>query len=542
MKKLWIAAVLLQPALAVTTSATDDDFDNFLKEAVGGFDKFIDDANRDFISFMRDPWKKYAAEKPVEKRVVPEPQQPVVFDPAATPPEEKPEGLSIQEILDLTTSEGHQRPRTKVNGGASEQIPLTTQQPQPETRPVRKPTVTGNRPTPETKPATDTTPAHSQPTPSAPATKPQPRPASDPLHAGGQGRDRFSYCGIDYHISNGLKQAITLRGLDENAIADAYESLFRADWQPVVDDLKKLRDDDLNGNEWALFMLIKQVASAYAGRDESMVMRQFLLNQLGYKARMARIAGDNRLTLMVAPDCQLYGCIYVDEGGTRYYDVDAKAPYSFYMCKKDSPTARKSVSMSAASHPRMAGSTAVSTHKSPSTGMAATIKVPKALMQFYAQYPQCDYQVYAKAAVNQEIDSDLMAQLKSQIDATDKIKAAGMLLDFVQKGFEYATDDEQFGYEKPFFVEELFYYPKCDCEDRSILYRHLVKSLLGLDVVLLDYPDHIATAVRFGDDTPGDYVNVGGVKYTVCDPTYIGAGIGKAMPQYRNTAAKVLRY
>lgn len=400
---------------------------------------------------------------------------------------------------------------------------------------------------PQNEPATETKPENRQPTPSAPSdpapsSKPRPRPASDPLHAGGQGRDRFNYCGIDYHISNGLKQAISLRGLDENAIADAYESLFRADWQPVVDDLKKLRDDDLNGNEWALFMLIKQVASAYAGRDESMVMRQFLLNQLGYKARMARIAGDNRLTLMVAPDCQLYGCIYVDEGGTRYYDVDAKAPYSFYMCKKDSPSARKSVSMSAARHPRMAGATAVSTHTSPSTGMATTIKVPKALMQFYAQYPQCDYQVYAKAAVNKEIDADLMAQLKSQIGAADKIKAAGMLLDFVQKGFEYATDDEQFGYEKPFFVEELFYYPKCDCEDRSILYRHLVKSLLGLDVVLLDYPNHIATAVRFGDDIPGDYVNVGGVKYTVCDPTYIGAGIGKAMPQFRNTAAKVLRY
>lgn len=540
MKRLWITAALLLPALAVTTSAADDDFDSFLKEAVGGFDKFIDEANRDFINFMRDPWKKYAAEKPVEKRVVPEPQQPVVFDPAATPPEEKPEGLSIQEILDLTTSEGQQRPRTRVNGGNAEQIPATAGQPQTDTKPGRKPTVTVIRQEPETKPVTETTPARQQPAPAAPATKP--RPASDPLHAGGTGRDRFSYCGIDYHISNGLQRAITLRGLDENAIADAYEALFRADWQPIVDDLKQLRDNDLNGNEWALFMLIKQVASAYAGRDESMVMRQFLLNQLGYKARMARIAGDNRLTLMVAPDCQLYGCIYVDEGGTRYYDVDAKAPYSFYMCRKDSPSARKSVSMSAATHPRMAETTAESTHRSPSTGIAATIKVPKSLMQFYAQYPQCDYQVYARAAVNEEIDAELMTQLKSQIDAADKTKAAGMLLDFVQKGFEYATDDEQFGYEKPFFVEELFYYPKCDCEDRSILYRHLVKSLLGLDVVLLDYPNHIATAVRFGDDTPGDYVNVGGVKYTVCDPTYIGAGIGKAMPQFRNTAAKILRY
>ena len=30
-------------------------------------------------------------------------------------------------------------------------------------------------------------------------------------------------------------------------------------------------------------------------------------------------------------------------------------------------------------------------------------------------------------------------------------------------------------------------------------------------------------------------------KYLVCDPTYIGAPIGNAMPQFKQTAAKVIR-
>ena len=122
------------------------------------------------------------------------------------------------------------------------------------------------------------------------------------------------------------------------------------------------------------------------------------------------------------------------------------------------------------------------------------------------------------------------------------MEAANMLIDFVQTAFAYQTDGEQFGYEKPFFVDELFYYPYCDCEDRSILYSRLVRSLLNLDVVLLDYPNHIATAVCFTEQVEGDYILVNGKKYVICDPTYIGASIGMAMPQFKSVAAKVLMY
>lgn len=536
MKRLLIIAALIFSAISMypdRISGDDDDFDKFLKDAVAGFDRFIDDANRDFINFMRDSWDKYAAEKPIEKRIVPEPHEPIKFDPADVPAEDKPQELDIQEILDLTTSEGNQRLLTHTDGADGQLIP--TGKPESDTVITRKPKVTVVRETPVGNPLPESI-SRQQPAPAA-AHIPD-----DPLYKGGSGRDRFNYCGIDYHISNGLKKAIKLRGLDENSIADAYQSLFAADWQPIVKDLKKILDADFNGNEWALFLFIKQVASEFAGGNESMVMRQFLLNQLGYKARMARIADGVRLTLMVAPDCPLYGCIFVTEGGVRYYDVDAKVPYAFFMCRKDSPTAKKTVCMNASSHPRMAGATARSSHSAASAGISVTVEVPEVLMRFYSQYPQCDYRVYVNAGVNRSVNDALIRQLSLVTAESDKRVAAGKLLDFVQNGFDYATDKEQFGFEKPFFVEESFYYPKCDCEDRSILYRFLVKELLKLDVVLLEYPNHIATAVRFDGDTPGDFVDVNGVRYTVCDPTYIGAGIGRAMPEFRNTAAKVLRY
>ena len=84
------------------------------------------------------------------------------------------------------------------------------------------------------------------------------------------------------------------------------------------------------------------------------------------------------------------------------------------------------------------------------------------------------------------------------------------------------------------------YYPYCDCEDRSILYSRLVRDLLGLDVILVFYPGHLATAVCFNTPVEGDYIELSGKRFTICDPTYIGAPVGMTMPNMDNKTAKVI--
>ena len=64
---------------------------------------------------------------------------------------------------------------------------------------------------------------------------------------------------------------------------------------------------------------------------------------------------------------------------------------------------------------------------------------------------------------------------------------------------------------------------------------------MGLDTILLDYPNHIASAVRFTEDIAGDYIILdNGDKYLICDPTYIGAPIGKCMDEYKNVAPQII--
>ena len=116
-----------------------------------------------------------------------------------------------------------------------------------------------------------------------------------------------------------------------------------------------------------------------------------------------------------------------------------------------------------------------------------------------------------------------------------------MLLNFVQTAFEYMTDQEQFGYERPLFADEMLYYPYADCEDRAILLSVLIRDLLDLDVILLNYPAHIATAVKFDAPVAGNYFTVDGDNYVVCDPTYIGASVGDCMSRYIGAKAEVIK-
>jgi len=344
------------------------------------------------------------------------------------------------------------------------------------------------------------------------------------------------------YVDKSLKGVCSIGNMRENAIADAYEAMCKADYKALVDDCRKVKKE-LNLNDWGIFLFVREASKTLCtDENAAVVMQQFLLNELGYKSKMARRADRNQMLLFVAADCQVYGHPYFTKDGLNYYNLTSNESCQFYMCQEDSPKAKSKLNMQVNHAPALNAGMVNSVHKNRSGSVAVSVDVPKSLMEFYGSMPQCDYSVYVNAEVNPSVASKVLSTLAPLVNGKGEAEAANLLINFVQTGFQYATDQEQFGYEKPFFVEELFYYPYCDCEDRSVLYSYLVRNLLKLDVVLLDYPNHIATAVCFNENVSGDFVTVGGKKYVVCDPTYIDASIGKAMPQFKNVAAKVLKY
>ena len=649
-----------------TQAQVVDDFDDFVNSEMASFDKFIDDANKQFISFLRNPWKEFDSKKPVEKRVKPEPVKPVVYD-EKKDPDTTPVELTIEEILGQSTKESKQRPQGRVIDGGEKvtfdkpqkkvdntnkrrqpvdtesekpqpvvkpetpapvPAPVPTSQPAaPATKPTcpnakpaapaTKPTCPNAKPTcpnakpaapatkpscPNAKPAAPATkpscpnakpacpnakPACPNAKPTAPATKPtcpnakpacpnakptcpnakptcpnaQPTtsttkpvvvpvtpPAVKPsaptgeLFTASSDKQMVNFCGQKVYVDKSLKGVCSIGNMRENAIADAYEAMCKADYKALVDDCRKVKKE-LNLNDWGIFLFVREASKTLCtDENAAVVMQQFLLNELGYKSKMARRADRNQMLLFVAADCQVYGHPYFTKDGLNYYNLTSNESCQFYMCQEDSPKAKSKLNMQVNHAPALNAGMVNSVHKNRSGSVAVSVDVPKSLMEFYGSMPQCDYSVYVNAEVNPSVASKVLSTLAPLVNGKGEAEAANLLINFVQTGFQYATDQEQFGYEKPFFVEELFYYPYCDCEDRSVLYSYLVRNLLKLDVVLLDYPNHIATAVCFNENVSGDFVTVGGKKYVVCDPTYIGASIGKAMPQFKNVAAKVLKY
>ena len=663
-----------------TQAQVVDDFDDFVNSEIASFDKFIDDANKQFISFLRNPWKEFDSKKPVEKRVKPEPVKPVVYD-EKKDPDTTPVELTIEEILGQSTKESKQRPQgrvidegekvtfdkpqKKVDNTNKRRQPVDTEseKPQPVVKPetpapvpapvptsqpaapatkpscpnakptcpnakpaapATKPTCPNAKPTcpnakpaapatkpscPNAKPAAPATkpscpnakpscpnakpacpnakpacpnakPACPNAKPAAPATKPtcpnakpacpnakpacpnaQPAapttkpvvvpvtpPAVKPsaptgeLFTASSDKQMVNFCGQKVYVDKSLKGVCSIGNMRENAIADAYEAMCKADYKALVDDCRKVKKE-LNLNDWGIFLFVREASKTLCtDENAAVVMQQFLLNELGYKSKMARRADRNQMLLFVAADCQVYGHPYFTKDGLNYYNLTSNESCQFYMCQEDSPKAKSKLNMQVNHAPALNAGMVNSVHKNRSGSVAVSVDVPKSLMEFYGSMPQCDYSVYVNAEVNPSVASKVLSTLAPLVNGKGEAEAANLLINFVQTGFQYATDQEQFGYEKPFFVEELFYYPYCDCEDRSVLYSYLVRNLLKLDVVLLDYPNHIATAVCFNENVSGDFVTVGGKKYVVCDPTYIGASIGKAMPQFKNVAAKVLKY
>jgi hypothetical protein len=172
-----------------------------------------------------------------------------------------------------------------------------------------------------------------------------------------------------------------------------------------------------------------------------------------------------------------------------------------------------------------------------------SLQANKNLIDFYETFPCVDFAIYASAPLNKIFLQSAKEQILPKISGKSQEEAVNFILHFVQYAFQYKTDDEQYGYEKWNFAEETFVSNYSDCDDRAIFFAQIVKNLLGMKVVLVHYPQyHLATAVKFDNQQiNGTYITIDDSKYLICDPTYISASIGMAMPQLRDIQIEVIK-
>lgn len=298
----------------------------------------------------------------------------------------------------------------------------------------------------------------------------------------------------------------------------------------------------MNLCDWAYFQMTRQLAHTYFGQtNEAAVLHMYLLVQSGYQTRIA--SKGNRLYVLMATDDTVYSYGYINIEGKRYFIFDKDAGDGvFYVYDHAFPSER--MMSFAAKQPKLSvAKTAPRSFGSGWMDIEATVVLNQNLIDFFNDYPLSSHWVYySVASLSDMAKESLYPAMLNAIEGKSQVEAAGILLTFMQFAFEYATDQEQFGYERPLFPDESLFYPYNDCEDRSIFYACLVSELLGLDVVLLHYPGHLATAVCFNEAVVGDYLMLDGKRYVVCDPTYIGANVGMCMPKFVSIKPNVVRF
>ena len=350
----------------------------------------------------------------------------------------------------------------------------------------------------------------------------------------------FSFYGVGV---NTVKLAIhKVSSMEPSSISSAWRKYQKEASKNVFDSLK-LISSSLGLNDWFTIELIRSYVDALLKSDSSsdrIVLQHFLLTHMGYDIRIART---NRQLLLLVPFKQkMYERSYLDIDGVNYYVfLDNISPVSesvmgIYTCELPNDTYKgKFVDLVFANQCVKLNKGIDKTCTLSDGRLHITGTVNSGMMEMLRHYPQMDVPYYAESQVMPPFHRNIIEQLRPQISGMSQKQAANALLHFVQYAFDYATDDIQHGYEKPYFIEENFYYPKNDCEDRSVFYAFLVHNLLGLDVHLVQYPGHECTAVCFNDfSIYGDAYTYEGKTYIICDPTYIGSTIGQCMPIYVN--------
>jgi len=377
------------------------------------------------------------------------------------------------------------------------------------------------------------------PKPDTQPAKPICKPAEDETNVNKVSIDFFGRTfSIPYDVAMG---SCALSEVSQNAISAFWEKASTCNYTPVVEQLLKAKSE-LQMNDYGYFELVQQFSNNLFSTNENSarLMTWFLLVRSGYGVRVA--FKDQQIALLVPVQQQIYAKSYMTVGTKQFYLFPDINGGSFFTYDKDYSTSAQILDLNIINSLNFAGRRAEKALSFNFDHQTYNLRVAynPDLIDFYKTYPQVDLSVFFNAATSTQAKQSLVELLKPYTSQMDELKAANFLLHFVQTAFQYKTDDEQFGREKSFFAEELFYYPYSDCEDRAILFSYLVREIMGLKVVGLNYPYHVATAVAFNSEVNGDYLMYKNKKYILSDPTFINAPVGQTMPQFKNVSPIVI--
>ncbi len=549
------ALPLLTLLLAAGTLFAQDDYEKWKKTEADKYQQWKDERDKEFTEFLKQEWKQFTAFK--EQNLFDAPKPKVL--PVAPPRRDTKPILKQKPGPDTKPdSKPREEPAPEATIGKP---PEAKAVPRPEGKEEKEPEAKA-QPGADDKDAAKPEAADEPKLPAKPVDKPEPKPAQDidlpadakPDANASVDAKSLSNLSVDFYEATVPLQYSTgmVARLDgpPNAKSNSafWEAMSKSNYEEFLRQAQQVREK-MKLNDWGFCeMLHKTAVRLYPGlTNEPNLFVWFMLSKSGYRAKIG-YSGDAVYLLLPASNTLYAVAYYVfANSDQKFYNVmfdrfEKPRITQLFSYDQDYPNATKLTGYQINTPPSIQPDTKAKVLKFVDNGSeyTVTVKYDQSSVKFFEYYPQTDLEVYFDAVPSTDARKSLLEAMRPFVKDKSETDAVDVLLHFVQTAFPYKTDDEQFGREKPFFPEETLYYPGSDCEDRAVLFSFLVRNLLGLKVVGLDYPNHVATAVRFNGDVKGDQVMVGNVKFTICDPTYINADFGMCMPQFKKVKPGII--
>lgn len=496
----FVVAVLL--TIPLDGIAQDSEFERFRQQREQAFQQFVSERDRQFSEFLRREWKQVdldVTDPDTEEKL---PEIPVFT------PEERPSDKPAIEI------EAAERSEEEV-----------TPPPPPRAAPPPPPT-------PE---------ARATPSPE-PVLTPLPRRTVDPTAS----TITVNKFGHNHRVVTASHFSTQLPGrLNNNTIADHWLKLAGGDYSKAVEDLKDIITRH-RWNDWAASMFVRAYADRHVSDESSRVaLTWFLLSKIGYTVHVGYV--NDRLVLIAPATTRVYAVPRYTMDGSRMYfylmdglNQNTRGIRSIHTYAADEVPRNSSLDLHFFQQPL--GEPNIKSRDIRfayiDRAITITLQYDQNMVDFLKTFPQTDLTVFFNAAASEVFDHSMRTQIAPLLEGKTQGEQLNILLRLVQTGFEYKTDTKQFNRQRFMTPDEILFYPYSDCDDRAILFAYLVRNLMGLDVIGLEYSGHVATAVRADPSLEGDRIIHNGQSYLVCDPTYIMADYGMSMPQFASERPK----
>ena len=496
--------------------SADDEFKKLKKQADDEFADLRKSVDKEFGELLENAWKEFELARGLVRDTTPKPVTPPVARPSDVP--EEPE-----KVPEITPPD-----KEKVTPSPEPEI-----KPEPEPEPPEAPT-----PPPAEKPETKAAPP---PVPSQPGLKtiPMLKKSGEPLS--------FKFYDTLIQITYDMRwESSKTVSINDETIRSFWNRYSQTNYTDFLEQALYIREK-LGLNDWGYCRLMDYFSAGICGTSnkERPLFIWFMLVQSGFDARIGY--NDNNAYLLIPSSNTVYGAPFYELDKVKYYITFLGAAggevNSLFTYEGKHKGAAKNIDFNMYSSPEFGEKSdeKILRFKYTDQEYQLAVKLNKNMIDFYEFYPQIDLDVYFRASISPQTVNSLLNGLKPIIRDKSEGEAVNILLRFVQTAFKYQTDDEQFGEENYLFPEESLFFPYCDCEDRSFLFAHLVGDLLGLDVVGLKFPGHVATAVKFNTNVSGDSITYNNQRYIICDPTYINANFGQCMPQFKNVTPGIIQ-